>query len=500
MRAYFLFFISFTALLSILFVYSVFAEVQYENEFLFKLKDNSDGISLAGYRSSDIDSVSENLGIYKADYDTVENLKELGLIEYAEENSLLELADFETSENVSLNSGETMYNDAYFEDQWYFEKHNISAAKEKSGKGKGVRIALIDTGVVVQEDFNPSNIEEGYNYINPDKTGNYVSESDALITRNHGTMGAGIICSKSNNEIGIAGIAEEATIVPLIVYQDGTNSLDNLIRAIDDAVGKYNCDIINISLTTPNESKSLQDAVNYANENKVIVIAAAGNGRTLTNPSSGRNYLYPASCDNVISVGAVDSDFNVTYFSQINDYVDISAAGNKLTLVGYDGVYRTGNNGTSFSAPIITGFAALMKEKYPDIDGELFLEALKAGSYDSESAGYDIYTGFGIFDALESFEFMEGSRDFFISPVYIDGSDINVKVFGDGISGNLILAVYDQNGKMKDFFTQYFETENKIFARNINHDFEKGEFIKIFVFDNFYNMAPLGKIRIAKSP
>ncbi len=493
MKSYFLFFMGFMSLvLSILFVSTVFAGKAYDNQFLFKLKDTSDEISITEYRNLDVDVVSENLSIYKADYDTVENLMELGLIEYAEENALIELADLEMCESISISGEETKYNDAYFEKQWYFEKHNLLGAKERLGNGKGIRIAVIDSGVVAQEDFNSSNIEEGYNYINPDKTGNYISDNDTLTVRVHGTQVAGIICSKSDNEIGIAGIAEEATIVPLIVYQDGTNSLDNVIRAIDDAVKKYNCDIINMSLTTSAKSEFLQEAVDYANKNNVIVIAAAGNGGVTS-------YLYPASCENVISVGSVDLDFGVSYFSQKNDYVDISAAGSGLTLVGSDGIYRDGRQGTSFSAPIISGFAALIKEKYPYVDGELFLKILKAGSYDIEDVGYDIYTGFGAFDAFESVKFIEKNRDFFISPVYIDNSDIRIKIFGDGMFGNFIFAVYDENGKMKDFYTRAFETENQIFCESIERSLRKGEFIKIFAFDNFLSMKPLGEARIVES-
>ncbi|MCI8805444.1 MAG: S8 family serine peptidase [Clostridiales bacterium] len=491
MKSYFLFFISFMSLaLSILFVSVVFAEEAYDNQFLFKLKDDLDEVFLTEYRNFGVDVVSENLSIYKADYDTIENLRELGLIDYAEENALIELADLETGESVPISGEEPKYNDAYFKKQWYFEKHNLLGAKERLGNGKGVRIAVIDSGVAVQEDFNSSNIEEGYNYINPDKTGNYISDNDTLTVRVHGTQVAGIICSKSDNEIGIAGIAEEATIVPLIVYQDGTNSLENVIRAIDDAVRKYNCDIINMSLTTPTKSKFLQEAVDYANKNNVIVIAAAGNG-------GAASYLYPASCENVISVGSVDLDFGVSYFSQKNDYVDISAAGSGLTLVGCDGVYRDGRQGTSFSAPIISGFAALIKEKYPYVNGELFLKILKAGSYDIENVGYDIYTGFGAFNAFESMEFIEKNRDFFISPIYINGSDIRVKIFGDGIFGNLIFAVYDENGKMKDFYTQTFETENQVFCKGFKQSLEKGEVIKVFAFDNFLSMKPLGEARIS---
>lgn len=484
-KVYFLFFASLFTTILLVFVSFVYAEEDEEDmegkTFLFKLKDGGGEISLSEYREMNIETVSENLEIYKADYDTVEYLKESGLIEYAEENSTIELADLDMEES------EYEYNDQYFEKQWYFEKHAISDAKKTLGKGGGVRIAVVDSGVTIQEDFDESKIEEGYNYINTDKTGNYLSESDDISVRNHGTSVASVICSKSGNGIGIAGIAEESVIVPLIIYQDGVNTIDNVITAISDAVEKYGCDVINLSLTSGEKSKLLQEAVDYAYENNVIVVAAAGN-------KGGKSYLYPASCENVISVGSIGSSFEPSYFSQRNDYVDISAAGDKLTVVGCGGNYYE-NSGTSFSSPIIAGFAALIKEKYPDINGETFLNILKAGSYDTQSVGYDNYTGFGVFNAMESLEFAADGGGCFISPVYIDGENMMIKVFGKDISGNLIFAVYDEKGKMKDFSVKYFETDRDIFCMSKEYALDEGDFIKIFTFNDFNDMRPLAKAR-----
>lgn len=483
MKAYFI--ILLTALAVIFSSSFVFADNNSDTQFMFKFKKNCQKVMLADYEENNIDTVSENLNIYKADYDTIQRLMADGLIENIEEDVPVQLADsYDYSE---------FYNDTYFKEQWYFNKQNIGKAKSVLGTGKGVRIAVIDSGVTIQDDFNSANIEKGYNYINPDKTGNYISENDNNVTKSHGTKVAGIICSKSNNRIGIAGIAEDAVIVPLIIYQDGKSPLSNVISAIDDAVRVYDCDVINMSITCPSNSEMLQEAINYANDNNVIIIAAAGNeGR---DSELGTRYLYPAACENVIGVGSVNDDFSVSAFSQKNDYVDIAAAGNNIMSVNYEGKYST-TSGTSFASPVVAGFAAILKEKYPDMNHEKFLSVLKAGSMDIVNTGYDIYSGFGVFDAWECLEFLDGKSDFFVSPVYESSSGLKVKVFGNNVSGILIFAVYDSGGKLKYINTQDFTTSNKVFCKNIEYIPEEDDKIKIFAFDSIYSMKPLGKSRL----
>ncbi len=467
---------------------SVFAysNLDADSDYIFTLKDN-DGIMLAGV-DENVEVVSDRLNIYKADADTIERLEEFGMIEYAEKDYDIWL---DSAENTSI------YNDPLFNTQWYFEKHNLEYAKKHLGTGEGVRVAILDSGVTLHPDFNLNKIEKGYNYKAPDKTGNEISSNDTIGNQNHGTQVAGIICAQSNNELGVAGIAEDVTIVPLVVYRDGKGQVSDVIAAIEDAVSLYECDVINMSLSSsPNEndSKLLQKAVDFADENNVILVAAVGNdGKT------GKKY--PASCENVIGVGSVNSDIKVSYFSQRNDSVDIAAAGEGLTLPDSKGEYAsgldgTGLRGTSFSAPIISGFAALLKGKYPDIDNELFLKILKAGSADIDALGYDVYTGYGLFDAKESVRFLEEVYDFFISPVYKTNSEMCIKVFGDIAEGCLNFAVYDEKGRLKYIDITDLKTQDGLFYKKYDYNLEEGEKIKIFAFDSLENMRPLGNSRV----
>jgi len=467
---------------------SVFAdEISDEDcDYIFKLKN--DAVMLVDINNDiDIDVVSDNLNIYKSDFDTLEKLKELDIVEYAEKDADIQLAD---ASEAGLS-----YNDPYFSDQWYFETHKLNYAKEVLGMGKNVRVGILDSGVTFHPDFNLDNIEEGYNYIDPSKTGNDVSTNTSDTARNHGTSVAGIICAQSNNEFGTVGIAEDVTIVPLVVFLNG-GKVSDVIRAIEGAVNDYDCDVINMSLTSSEKSDILQEVINYADEKNVIVVAAVGNGH-------GTSYLYPASCENVIGVGAINSALNVPDFSQKNRSVDISAAGVNIILANASGGYGK-SQGTSFSAPVITGFAALLKEKYPDMNNELFLKALKAGSADIKNLGYDVYTGFGLFDAKESVRFMEEGYNLFVSPVFSVSEEdatkaMKVKVFGEDIEGYLNFVIYDENGVTKKIDTRYFKTENDLFCEEYWYVLPKGGKIKIFAFDNLFNMLPLGKTRIIDS-
>lgn len=465
----------------------VFAEEKGETEYIFTLKENVDDISLAS--AEDIDVVSEKLNIFRADFETFQRMKELGMIEHAEEDISVELMGEETNES---------YNDEYFGSQWYFQAHNFEYAKKVLGKGDGVRVAIIDSGVTLQDDFNTDKIEKGYNYINPSKTGNEISDLDNATMKSHGTRVASIICSQENNEKGIVGIAPNVTIVPLIIYQDSKAPLSNVITAIEEAVSVYNCSVINMSLGTTIESELLKKAVDYADESGVILVASAGNDGKVRK-------RYPAAYDNVISVGSVDGNNNVCSFSQRNENVDIMAAGNELTLINVNGGYDSGQKGTSFSSPIISGFAALLKEKYPDIDNSSFLKILKAGSLDIETLGHDIYSGFGVFDAMESIKFLESDKRVFISPIYENDGNFNIKVFDNGIVNGeadngedcLIIAVYDTSGRLIHFDRTKFSVGDEFYWKSFNYDLDGVGEIKAFVYDSIENMIPLGKLRVA---
>ena len=135
--------------------------------------------------------------------------------------------------------------------------------------------------------------------------GSETSNTDTTDTTGHGTKVAGIIAAKINNNEGLCGIADKVKIVPFKVFnaQGGSSDLiiaDAVIRAVDD----FGCDVINLSLSSPDESYILEMVIDYALSKGCIVIASAGNNDT--QGDEGDHLRYPAAQPGVIAVGSTD--------------------------------------------------------------------------------------------------------------------------------------------------------------------------------------------------
>lgn len=251
--------------------------------------------------------------------------------------------------------------------------------------GQKVKVAILDSGVNKSHPDLVGKIKEEYNAINIDEP-----TTDNL---GHGTGIAGIIAANDNNE-GILGIAPNAEIYSVKVLSDsGKGNVESLIKGIEWCISNH-IDIINISFGVESNNSQLEQIVNTAIENNIIIVAAAGN-----------NYLskveYPAKYKNVISIGAVDSELKRASFSS-KGKVDFSAPGVDILSTNNLGSYEL-YSGTSFATAYITGTIARIlgnKEIYnvPYEDDNLsYIETiLKKISKDLGPAGYDMEYGHGI--------------------------------------------------------------------------------------------------------
>lgn len=257
-------------------------------------------------------------------------------------------------------------NDPLFHRQWSLPFIGAPSLWEGGHTGRGVTIAVIDSGISPQhEDLNPQQIAPGFNFLN--HTTNVIDRTG------HGTQIAGIIAAGSNNHVGIAGLLSEVTLLPLKVFDEGASNVSVAIRAIHDAVTIHGADVLNLSWGIPGgvSSLALENAINFAYEQGVIIVAAAGNlGSTAR--------IYPASFENVISVGAFDFTGNVASFSQRNDAIFVLAPGVSILTTGHQAensyVYV---NGTSFAAPFVSALAAVMLEENPNATTEDFRNLLR---------------------------------------------------------------------------------------------------------------------------
>ncbi len=220
-------------------------------------------------------------------------------------------------------------------------------------KGKGIKVAILDTGCDTTHPDLQERIIGGYNFTDDDN-----SNPDIYSDYNgHGTHVAGTIGAVENS-IGVAGAAPEVSLLIVKVLNgQGSGQYDWIANGIHYAI-EQNVDIISMSLGGPDDVQALHDAVKRAVDNQILVVCAAGNegdGRDTTEELG-----YPAAYNEVISVGSVDFTRNSSEFSNSNREVDLAAPGENILSTYMGGQYAR-LSGTSMAAPHVTGGLALIK-------------------------------------------------------------------------------------------------------------------------------------------
>lgn len=224
-------------------------------------------------------------------------------------------------------------------------------------QGEDVTVAVIDSGVG-EHPLLDDQVTEAYDYTD-----------DGLGARcdlaSHGTLVAGIIAGSHTSESPFHGVAPQTSIASyrVIDTSDGSTGRDAIVpvvEAIHDAVDA-GVEVINLSLTALN-APALREAVDYAEDNDVVVVAAAGN----TGADGGASY--PAAYDNTVAVAGVTPDGSHVESSSIGDYVDIAAPGEEIDGPAPEGggFGRREDGGTSFAAAYVSATAALLKSLDPD--------------------------------------------------------------------------------------------------------------------------------------
>jgi len=279
-------------------------------------------------------------------------------------------------------------NDPLFPYQWCMNFVNASALWDLGMTGRGVRVAVIDSGIHrYHEDFNQTRIAQGFNYID--------NNTDTRDPQGHGTQVAGVIAAMRNNHLGLAGLLCEVTIIPLRVLDSGRGTVGHAIRAIYGAVNDFDAHVINMSfgLDRSATSQALENAINYADAHGVILVAAAGNHGT-------DDLIFPASFPNVISVGAVDQHGNVPSFSQRNRTLTVTAPGDGLLTLHNIGTssYNTNARGTSFAAPFVAAMAAAARVLDPNMTTAQFQDVLIQSAVHRGPPGFNTLFGHGTVD------------------------------------------------------------------------------------------------------
>lgn len=267
---------------------------------------------------------------------------------------------------------------------------DIDAAKAwdiETGDGSAV-VAIIDTGIEFSHPdlkdniwTNPGEIgtdrygrnratngvdDDGNGYVDDWRGWDYFNnDNDPTDDNGHGTHCAGIIGAAGDNGEGITGINWRSALVALkFLGKDGSGTTANAIRATEYATS-MGFDVLNNSWADDEYSPALHAAIRAAAAKNLLYVAAAGNAGTNndTKPQFPANY----AAENVISVAATDNNDTLTRFSQWGPQtVHLAAPGAAILSTWIGGTYQTAS-GTSMAAPHVSGAAALLWSRHPEM-------------------------------------------------------------------------------------------------------------------------------------
>lgn len=252
-----------------------------------------------------------------------------------------------------------------------------------------VVVAIFDSGLDAHGHNDPDRIYEGVNVIDgTDDTSDGMSSG-------HGTHVAGIILDNTLSNVKIKPYK-----INQVYNGDLQTALSLFASSIKEAVNQGD-DVINISMDWGEISSSVDDAIDYAYDRNVPIVVAAGNADN--DYGNDADYVYPALNEKVITVAAIDKDFEIMLnpkcgkgSSNYGTCVDISAPGCNIysTVRGYGFGWKCG---TSMAAPFVTSAVAMIKSVYPDISCDVIVDILKSNAYVPEEWDNTKY-GAGILD------------------------------------------------------------------------------------------------------
>ncbi|MFH0749930.1 MAG: S8 family peptidase [Candidatus Gottesmanbacteria bacterium] len=318
-------------------------------QILVKFKENTSqeeiNRQLNGHRASVKEKI-EKLGVLVL---RVPEVAQDQVLTALSKNTHVEFAEFDY-----LAETFTIPNDPDFGNQWGLENIgqtiqgvpgiidvDIDASTAWNITQGGVKVAILDTGIDQYHEDLDSQI-----VVNKDFTGSTSGYNDIY---GHGTHVSGIVAARTNNGMGGAGVCPNCQLMNGKVLNDSASGAYSWIASGITWATDNGAKVINMSLGGSTPSKTLESAVNYAWNNGVVVVAAAGN-------SGNTSKTYPAAYVNAIAVAATDNQDKKATFSEYGSWVDVAAPGVHI--------YSTWNDETSTSAPYPVCYSPTQCYKY----------------------------------------------------------------------------------------------------------------------------------------
>ncbi|GGN17838.1 type VII secretion-associated serine protease mycosin [Streptomyces fuscichromogenes] len=302
--------------------------------------------------------------------------------------------------SLALLPSTTAYADSIRAQQWGLSALHLDEAW-RTTKGKGITVAVLDTGVEADHPDLVGNVLAA-----KDMIGFGASPGDRTWAR-HGTAMAGIIAGHGHgvgNQDGVMGVAPEARILPVrVILEDGDSARSKARSTRGNALAEgirwaadHGADVINLSLGDDSASAhpepSEDEAIQYALQKDVVVVASAGNGG-----DKGDHISYPAAYPGVIAATAVDKFGTRADFSTRRWYATVSAPGVDIVIADPDHKYYEGW-GTSAASAFVSGAVALVKAAHPGLNPAQIKKLLEDTARDAPAGGRDDSRGFGMID------------------------------------------------------------------------------------------------------
>jgi membrane-anchored mycosin MYCP len=255
-------------------------------------------------------------------------------------------------------------------------------------RGRNIIVAVIDSGVSDTHPALKGQVLKGYDLITPSGDGRCDNVG-------HGTLIAGVIAGKQIPGSAFHGIAPAAKILPIraLASSDREFGAEHSVR-IADAIRlavQAKASVINLSLTTA-PTPELAEAVRFALDSNVVLVAAAGNIEAVKPPQQG----FPAAYEGVIAVGGVDRNGVHVPSSTTGKYLDIAAPGEHIAgPAPQGGGFAEYPEGTSFAAAYVSGVAALVRAYRPELRAEAVARRI-IRTVDRTATGWDDRIGNGV--------------------------------------------------------------------------------------------------------
>lgn len=300
-------------------------------------------------------------------------------------------------------------NDTYRSRQWAFDTLKAETAWRYS-VGKGVTVAVVDTGVQSNHPDLAGKVLSGYDVLD--------RGTPADDAHGHGTHVAGIIAAIANNRTGVAGMTRGARILPVrVLNENGSGDTAGLAEGIRWAAD-HGANVINLSLAAKLSDTATKSAVAYALSKNIVVVAAAGNdscGSLGWSPTS-----YPAAYPGVIGVGSIESNGSKSSFSDCGSWVDLTAPGGRImsTMIRNSNSalncavssYYCSLSGTSMATPYVAAAAALAIEAIGPTWSQAGVQSVLTGTAtDRGAAGRDDRYGYGLVDPVRMLRHVNSS-------------------------------------------------------------------------------------------